>query len=65
MVDGPNNLVGRHALARMWPAEFQRVKEATCENFIKPFNYDNIGTNRSSHVVKAKKIDSSVARDNQ
>ena len=38
VVDGPNNLVGRHALARMWPSEFQRFKEATCENFIKPFD---------------------------
>ena len=26
VVDGPNNLVGRHALARMWPTEFQRVQ---------------------------------------
>ena len=23
VVDGPNNLVGRHALASMWPVEFK------------------------------------------
>ena len=70
VVDGPNNLVGRHALARMWPAEFQALKNATTENFVKPFDYEkhyeklgsknkNSNSNKSSNVVKANKINTS------
>ena len=33
VVKGPNNLIGRHSLARLWPREFERFREATCENF--------------------------------
>ena len=44
VVKGPNNLVGRHSLARLWPTEFKAFKDATCENF---------GTSISSHVINA------------
>ena len=33
VVKGPNNLSGRHSLARLWPREFERFKQATCENY--------------------------------
>ena len=33
VVKGPNNLIGRHSLARLWPREFERFKQATCENY--------------------------------
>ena len=50
VVKGPNNLVGRHSLARLWPAEFKAFKDATCENF---------GTNKSSQIISTTQINSS------
>ena len=32
VVKGPNNLLGRHSLARLWPEAFERFKNSTCEN---------------------------------
>ena len=32
VVKGPNNLVGRHSLERLWPAEFLAFKQVTCKN---------------------------------
>ena len=53
VVDGPNNLIGRHALARMWPNEFASFKQTTCSNFVKPYHDNSIDSN----VIKANKID--------
>ena len=33
VVKGPNCLVGRHSIARLWPQEFERFKLATCANY--------------------------------
>ena len=55
VVNGPNNLIGRHALALMWPTEFNRFKQATCANFVKPYIYDNA---KQCDVIKANKIQS-------
>ena len=33
VVKGPNNLIGRHSLARLWPREFERFKQVTCKNY--------------------------------
>ncbi|CAL4061377.1 unnamed protein product, partial [Meganyctiphanes norvegica] len=33
VVKGPNNLVGRHSIARLWPTEFKAFKETTCKNY--------------------------------
>ena len=33
VVKGPNNLIGRHSIARLWPREFERFRQATCENY--------------------------------
>ena len=32
VVKGPNNLVGRHSLEHLWPAEFLAFKQVTCKN---------------------------------
>ena len=55
VVEGPNNLIGRHALARMWPNKFNRFKQATCANFVKPYSYDN---SKQCDVIEANKIQS-------
>ena len=47
VVKGPNNLVGRHSLACLWPTEFKAFKNATCENLGISLSYDNVGTNKS------------------
>ena len=57
--------MGRHSLARLWPTEFKAFKNATCENLGISFSYDNVGTNKSSHVINANKINSSnVVKNN-
>ena len=33
VVKGPNCLIGRHSLARLWPQEFERFRKATCANY--------------------------------
>ena len=33
VVNGPNCLIGRHSLARLWPSEVARFREKTCENY--------------------------------
>ena len=51
VVKGPNNLVGRHSLARLWPTEFKAFKETTCKNY---------GINTKSDIeIKSSKIDKS------
>ena len=45
VVDGPNNLIGRHAPASMWPVEFQAFKEATTANFVEKFPYEEYAVN--------------------
>ena len=32
VVNGPNNLVGRHSLARLWPSAFEQFKNSTTQN---------------------------------
>ncbi|MCP4393655.1 MAG: retroviral-like aspartic protease, partial [Alphaproteobacteria bacterium] len=52
VVRGPNNLIGRHSLARLWPTEFERFKQATCKNF-------KIGNseNKSNSCNQINKVD--------
>ena len=45
VVDGPNNLVGRHALASMWPVEFKAFKDVTTANFVEKFPYEEYAVN--------------------
>ena len=49
VVKGPNNLVGRHSLARLWPTEFKAFKETTCKNY---------GISKSSNVLASNQIKS-------
>ena len=49
VVRGPNNLVGRHSLARLWPTEFKAFKETTCKNY---------GISKSSNVLASNQIKS-------
>ena len=33
VVSGPNNLIGRHSLARLWPEEFNKFKAVATSNY--------------------------------
>ena len=57
VVNGPNNLIGRIGLASLWLTEFDRFRQATCYNFVKPFNYDDP---KYKVVIKANKIQNSI-----
>ena len=48
VVKGPNNLVGRHSLARLWPTEFKAFKESTCKNYGTTKSFNVINSNFSS-----------------
>ena len=49
VVKGPNNLVGRHSLARLWPTEFKAFKETTCKNY---------GISKSLNATSSNQINS-------
>ena len=53
VVKGPNCLIGRHSLAKMWPTEFKMFKQSTCEN---KKVYDNL-------KICAKKVTTQLASD--
>ena len=36
VVTGPNNLIGRHSLERLWPREFKAFKNVTGKNVCQP-----------------------------
>ena len=57
----PTTLIGLHALACMWPNEFNRFKQATCANLVKPFIYDK--SKQCSEVIEANKIQSMNVRE--
>ena len=59
VVKGPNNLIGRHSLARLWPREFERFKQATCENF-KIIGNSEIKSNSCNQINKVDKDNSDV-----
>ena len=48
VVKGPNNLIGRHSLARLWPKEFEQFKAVTTNN------YNNYNKGLASKNKKSK-----------
>ena len=55
--DCPNNLIGRTGLASLWPTEFDRFRQATCENFVREFNYNDP---KHKIIIEANKIQNSI-----
>ena len=59
VVKGPNNLIGRHSLARLWPREFERFKQATCENY-KIIGNSEIKSTNCNQINKVEQDKSNV-----
>ena len=51
VVKGPNCLIGRHSLAKMWPTEFSMFKQSTCENKKVYDNLKTAGVNKVSNQL--------------
>ena len=63
VVKGPNNLVGRHSLARLWPSDFQRFKNSTCSNIVKSSNVGNSANGNINSVNVGKSANKNVNSD--
>merc|ERR1711954_522425 len=58
VVKGPNCLIGRHNLARLWPSEFARFREKTCENY-KIFGSTDVKSTTCSQINKVEQLSES------
>ena len=54
VVKGPNNLIGRHSLARLWPKEFERFKAVTTDNYNIALSNLNNKKSKSKNVNKSQ-----------
>ena len=59
VVKGPNNLIGRHSLAHLWPREFERFKQVTCENY-KILGNTEIKSTNCNQINKVEQNNSTV-----
>ena len=60
VVKGPNNLIGRHSLARLWQEAFERFKNSTCENLaISKDILSNVSSVKSATVQSTSSNNSS------
>ena len=64
VVKGPNCLIGRHSLARLWPSEFARFREKTCKNY-KFFGSSDVKSTTCSQINKVQQLSKSEVKSDK